>query len=176
MAEAIAGNAAGDDASPLGQEIPQKADVLEIDGALFNAKPARPAPLKKSPAAAAIRSPAATAATFAFHNPLVLLRFFVFVMRILLHGSIAAASVAAAFTPLRQKRDRLRHDFVLAALLSVFGLPSSLLQPTIHDDAVSLAEILAAMLGLFAEHHNVHETHFLFQLISLFVSPAHRQS
>src|SRR6476469_9732782 len=82
----------------------------------------------------------------------------------------------AAVTAFRQKGDRLRDDFMLAALLTVLGLPSPLLQPSIHDDAISLAQILPTMLGLLAEHDNVHKTHFLFQVIALFVSSAHRQS
>jgi len=63
MAEAIARNPARDDASPLRQKIPQQTDILEIDGAFFDAKPAGPAPLKKSPAASSVTSSTAASAT-----------------------------------------------------------------------------------------------------------------
>ena len=99
-------------------------------------------------------------------------------MRILLlHGSITAAGMGAtAVTAFRQKSDGLRDNFMLAAFLAVLGLPPSLLQPSVHDHTVSLAQILPTVLGLLAEHDNVHKTHFLFQIITLFVPPAHRQS
>src|SRR4029079_13173289 len=94
-------------------------------------------------------------------------------------GIPAAGMRGAATTRLtafRQEGHGLRDDFMLAPLLSVFRLPAPLLQSPIHDDAVSLAEILATMFGLLAEHDNVHETDFLFQVITLLVAPAHRQS
>jgi hypothetical protein len=176
MAEAIARNPARDDASALRQKIPQETDILEINGAFLDAKPAGPAPLKESSAASAITPPASTPATFAFHNiPRQLLRFFVFVGRILLRGDIppAAGMRAAAVSAFRQKRDCLGHDFMLAALLSVVRLPAPLLESPVHDDAVPFAEVLTTMFGLLTEHDNVHETNFLFQVITLFVSPAH---
>ena len=51
-----------------------------------------------------------------------------------------------------------------------------LLKPPVYDDPVPLAQILPTMFGLFAEDDNVHETDFLFQVITLFVPPAHGQT
>jgi hypothetical protein len=68
VTEAIARNPAGHDPPALGQEIPQESDVLEINGALFNAKPAGPAALKKPTSAAALAPSSAAPATFPFHN------------------------------------------------------------------------------------------------------------
>src|SRR4030095_13061426 len=74
-----------------------------------------------------------------------------------------------------QECDGLRNDFVLAALLPVLRLPAPLLQTSVYNDAVSLAEILAAMFRLLAEHDDVHEADFLFEVIPLLIPTAHRQ-
>jgi hypothetical protein len=71
MAEAVAGNPAGDDASTLRQEIPQETHILEINGAFFNAKPAGPPSLEKSSAAPTVTPSAAASSTFTFHMSLV---------------------------------------------------------------------------------------------------------
>src|SRR5262245_57228508 len=132
MAETIARNPPRDDAPALRQKIAQESDVLKINGAFFNTKPTRPAPLEKASASSATAvTSSTTASAFAFHNlPHQLLRFFIFVRSIFMHGGIAAGrlttSAVAAFW---QERDRLRNDFVLAALLSVLRFPTPLLEP-----------------------------------------------
>jgi hypothetical protein len=72
--QAIAGNAAWDNPSPLGQKIPQEADVLEINRGFVDAKPARFPALKKPTAA-----PSAVSTISSFHDRLRLLQLFVFV-------------------------------------------------------------------------------------------------
>jgi hypothetical protein len=67
VAKAVARNAARHDPTALGQKIPQEPDVLEINGALFDAKPAWPAPLKE-PASTTPITPSTTSGTFPFHN------------------------------------------------------------------------------------------------------------
>src|SRR5690349_611577 len=68
VTKAIARNPAWHDPPALGQKIPQESDVLEINGALFNTKPAGPTALKKPTAAATIAPSSAAPATFPFHN------------------------------------------------------------------------------------------------------------
>jgi hypothetical protein len=69
MAQAVPGNPARDDPAALGQEIPQEADVLEIDRPFLDAKTTGPAALEKPSAAAPFTAPSATAsATFTFHG------------------------------------------------------------------------------------------------------------
>jgi hypothetical protein len=68
MTQAVARNPARNNAPTLGQKIPQEPDVLEVNGTLFNTKPAGPAPLKKSSAASAAITPSTAAATFTFHK------------------------------------------------------------------------------------------------------------
>jgi hypothetical protein len=67
VAKAIARNPARHDPTALGQKIPQEPDVLEINRAFFDAKPAGSAPLKK-PASAAPITPSTTPGPFPFHN------------------------------------------------------------------------------------------------------------
>ena len=74
------------------------------------------------------------------------------------------------------KRHSLRDDFVLAALLTVFGFPSSLLQPSLDDCAVSLTEILPSMFRLLAEHHDIDKTNFFLQILALLEPSAHSKA
>ena len=79
----------------------------------------------------------------------------------------SASGLAAVTLFFRAKRDRLRHDFMFASALSVFRFPPSLLEPAIDNSDVPLAQVLAAMLGLLAEDHDINETHFLSLIIGL---------
>jgi hypothetical protein len=72
--QAIAGNTARHDPAPLGEKIPQQADILEINRGFIDAKPARLPALKKSTAA-----PSAVSTISSFHDRLRLLQLFVFV-------------------------------------------------------------------------------------------------
>jgi len=75
----------------------------------------------------------------------------------------------------RAKGDRLRHHFMFASALPVFRFPPSLLKPAIDNGDVSLAQVLAAMLGLLAKDHDINETHFLFLIIGLSKPPVDGQ-
>jgi hypothetical protein len=178
MSQAIAGYTTWDNASTLGQEVPQKPDIFEIDGPFFNAKPARPTALEKSSAATRIASSTLASSTFAFHNrlPFELLRIFVFVTGTVLRRGFTTNSPATALASFGKKGNRLRDDFMFTALLAIFRFPTPLLQTAIDNNTVSLAEILPTMFRLLAEHHDIDETDFFFELIALFVSTADRQS
>ena len=65
---------------------------------------------------------------------------------------------------------------MFAAFLSVFGLPTALLEPAIDNDAVALAKILPAMFRLFPEHHDVDETDLFLEFIPLLKPTARRQA
>ena len=87
-----------------------------------------------------------------------------FIAGFVMNRRLTARSAAhpAAILALRHERHALGHDFVLAALLTVFGFPAALLEPSFNDRPVALAQILAAMFRLLAEHHDIDKTHFLF--------------
>ncbi len=87
-----------------------------------------------------------------------------------------AAALASGLTPLRQKGHTLRHDFVLAAFLAVFGLPAPLLEAAIDDDPISFAQILPAMFSLLAKYNNVDEADFFLELLRLLKASAGRQT
>jgi hypothetical protein len=178
MPEAIPGNTTWDNASPLGQEVPQKANIFEIDGPFFKAKPAWPTALEKSSAASRIASSTVTSGTFTFHNrlPFQLLRFFIFINRTVMRLGFATTSAPAAIASLGKKGDRLRDDFMFTTLLAIFRFPTPLLQTAINDNTVSLAEILPTMFRLFSKHHDINETDFFFELITLLVAAADSQS
>ena len=78
-----------------------------------------------------------------------------------------AAALAPGLAPLRQKGHALRHDFMLAAFLAVFRLPAPLLEASIDDHAVALAQVLSAMFRLFAKHHDVDQTDFFIEFLGL---------
>ena len=84
MPQTITGNPPWDDSTPLGQEIPQQSDVLEVDRTFLNTKPAGPATLKKPPASSTpALTTTSTPAPFTFHHiapPKLGLRFFVIVI------------------------------------------------------------------------------------------------
>ena len=82
----------------------------------------------------------------------------------------------ATILTLGHKRHGLGHHFMLAALLPIFGFPSALLQPTLDNHAVPLAEILPAMFGLFTKDHNIDKTHFFLQIVALFKPATDRQA
>src|SRR5574340_324453 len=85
------------------------------------------------------------------------------------------AAVAAGLAPFRQKGDTLRHDFVLAAFLTVFRLPTTLLKPAVDDHPVALAQVLSAMFRLLAEHDDVDEADLFLEFIRLLEPPARCQ-
>jgi hypothetical protein len=64
---------------------------------------------------------------------------------------------------------------MFAAFLTVFRFPSPLLQSAVHDDTVSLAEILSTMLRLFPEYDDIDETDFFLQLVALLVAATDRK-
>ena len=78
-----------------------------------------------------------------------------------------AAALAPGLAPLRQKGHALRHDFMLAAFLAVFRLPAPLLEASIDDHAVALAQVLSAMFRLFPKDHDVDKTDFFFEFLGL---------
>src|SRR5881296_1385001 len=81
----------------------------------------------------------------------------------------------ARLRSLGQERDGLGHHLMLTSFLPVLRLPPTLLEPSIHDHAIALAEILPAMLRLFAEHHDVDVAHLFLQIISLLEPAVDRQ-
>lgn len=87
-----------------------------------------------------------------------------------------AAAFRSGFAPLRQKGHALRHDFVFATFLAVFRLPSALLKAPIDDHAVPLAQVLATMFRLLAEHDDIDEADFFLEFITLLEATARRQA
>ena len=66
--------------------------------------------------------------------------------------------------------DDLGDHLVLVSLLSVFRLPPALSEAAIDDDAAPFIEVLAAVLGLFAEDDDVDETDVLPKVVALLVT------
>ncbi len=87
-----------------------------------------------------------------------------------------AAALAPGLATLGQKGHALSHDFVLASLLAVLCLPSTLLKTPVDDHPIPLTQILPAMFGLFAKHDDVDEAHFFLQLIALLEASTGRQA
>src|SRR5438093_8085220 len=83
---------------------------------------------------------------------------------------------SARLRSLGQERDGLGHHLMLTSFLPVLRLPPTLLEPSINDHAIALAEILTAMLRLFAEHHDVDVAHLFLQIIALLEPAVDRHS
>src|SRR5437870_4098893 len=162
MPQAIARHPARNDPAPFGQEVPEQADILIIDGDLVMAEPAHTPALKTS----------------SFHDPLPLSsldRILRLVCRRNLVERFPHGRLPAMIHPLGKESDSFRHDLMLRDLLPLLRFELAHLEAPLDEGTVPLAEVLAAGLRLLAEDDDVHEADFFLGFVPLPVPAIDRQ-